>query len=130
NKRAARAVRTVRLAFVNEFFQLAQVVVVCCNQLVFGSRQGVVSVPTAIFGSSGLANTSLTGRPGKCRKPLSHRTGIGLLSSRKFPVSASTVGTKLRLSYGSSTTKARGIEVLSPPDNMKVEWVEMRKKEP
>src|SRR3979409_2433253 len=48
---------------------------------------------------SRLANTSLTGRPGKRRKPLSHRTGIGLLSSRKFPVNASTVGTKLRIKF-------------------------------
>lgn len=58
-------------------------------------NQGVALTPIAVaLGRSGaLGSSSLTTRPGNFLNPFSHNSGTGLLSSRKFPVNASSVGT-------------------------------------
>jgi len=58
----------------------------------------ITPIAVALFRSCGAGNSSLTTRPGNFLNPLSHSSGTGVLSSRKFPVNANSVGTKLRLS--------------------------------
>ncbi len=64
--------------------------------------QGAVATPSAtgwpLRSRSVSPKTSLMMRPGKRRKPRSQRTGTGFCPSFNCPVSASTVGMKLRLS--------------------------------
>src|SRR5688572_26552831 len=60
-------------------------------------------------------------RPGNLLKPRACKAASGVLSSSSFPVSRNTVGTKHKLSYGSSTTLPRGIPDICPPANINVE---------
>ena len=84
--------------FFDEFFRVTGSPVV--GKLFSRFNQGDALTPLAVaFGfSCQSGSNSFTTGPGKVLKPLSQSSGTGLLSSRKFPLIASRVGTKLRLS--------------------------------
>src|SRR5215210_7546173 len=97
NERSARIIGS-GFRFFGEFFCVTGGPVVC--EVFSRFNQGDELTPLVVaFGFSGQpGNNSLTTCPGNGLNPLSQSSGKGLLSSRKFPVNANSVGTKLRLS--------------------------------